>query len=268
MTDPNRETIRSDEMLVAFLDGELDSNTREQIEHLIESDDAVAERLRFLMSSSLPFRDAFDPLLDKAPKAKLEALLAEISPPVPVVAEQTSGWTRRGFLAAAVGFIAVGVAVDRTFLGVQSSLHADQDGNDWRSVVAQYMSLYTSDTLGRGPVDVAAQTQQLRDVGAKLGLSLTPERVQLPGATLKRAQMLAYDGNALGQITYLDAMQQPMALCIVQSSKGAKAPDSEHRHGMNVVYWSNDTHAFMLIGHESLDDIKAMSDRLRQVLTA
>jgi hypothetical protein len=267
MTDPNQETMRSDEMLVAFLDGELDSDKRRQVEKLIESDDAVAERVRFLDSSSLPFREAFDPLLGKAPKAKLDAMLDEILPAVPVP-QQASGWTRRGFLAAAIGFIAVGIAVDRTFLGVQSSLHDDQDGSDWRSVVAQYMSLYTSDTLGSGPVDVAVQTEQLRGVGAKLGLTLTPERVQLPGTTLKRAQMLAYDGKALGQITYLDAAQAPMALCIVQSSKGAKAPDSEHRHGMNVVYWSNDTHAFMLIGHEPLDDIKTMSDRLRQVLLA
>ncbi len=266
MTDPNRETIGSDEMLVAFLDGELDSETRKEVENLIESDENVADRLRFLSSSSLPFRDAFNPLLDSAPKAKLDAMLAEVLPSEPI-RKQANGWNRRGFLAAAIGFIAVGIAADRTFLGVQSSLHGDQEGSDWRSVVAQYMSLYTSDTLGNAPADVAMQTEQLRGVGVKLGLNLTPELVQLPGTTLKRAQMLAYDGKALGQITYLDAAQAPMALCIVQSSKGAKAPDSERRHGMNVIYWSSDTHAFMLIGHEPLANIKAMSDRLRQVLT-
>ncbi|MCE3543856.1 anti-sigma factor, partial [Escherichia coli] len=60
--------------------------------------------------------------------------------------------------------------------------------------------------------------------------------------------------------------QAPMALCIVQSSKGPRAADTERRHGMNVVYWSSDTHAFMLIGHESPDAIKTMSDRLLQSL--
>lgn len=191
--------------------------------------------------------------------------ISGISPPEPV-RPPVNGWNRRGFLAAAIGFIAVGVAVDRTFLGLQSSLHGNQDGSDWRSVVAQYMSLYTRDTLGTGPVDAALQSAQLRDVGSQLGLALTPDRVQLPGASLRRAQMLAYDGRALGQITYLDAAQAPMALCIVQSSKGAKAADAERRQGMNVVYWSSDTHAFMLIGHESPDAIKAMSDRIRQSL--
>lgn len=265
MTDPNHNTMKSDEMLVAYLDGELDPDARRQIESLIENEAAVADRLHFLASSNLPFKNAFDPLLDKAPAEKLQSMLAGISPPEPV-SQQINSWNRRGFLAAAIGFIAVGVAIDRTFLGLQSSLHGDQDGSDWRSVVAQYMSLYTRDTLGNGPVDVAVQSAQLRDVGAQLGLSLTPDRVQLPGAELKRAQILAYDGRALGQITYLDAAQAPMALCIVQSSKGAKAADTERRHGMNVVYWSSDTHAFMLIGHESLGAIQAMSDRIRQSL--
>jgi anti-sigma factor RsiW len=265
MTDPNQNTMKNDEMLVAYLDGELDPDTRRQVEGLIESDGAVADRLHFLASSNLPFKNAFDPLLDKAPAEKLQSMLAGISPPEPV-RPQVNGWNRRSFLAAAIGFIAVGVAVDRTFLGLRSSLRGDQDGSDWRAVVAQYMSLYTRETLGNGPVDVAVQSAQLRDVGSQLGLSLTPDRVQLPGATLKRAQILAYEGRALGQITYLDAAQAPMALCIVQSSKGARAVDTERRHGMNVVYWSSDTHAFMLIGHESLDAIKTMSDRLHQSL--
>lgn len=265
MTDPNHNAMTSDEMLVAYLDGELDADTRRRVEGLIGSDEAVADRLHFLAASNLPFKNAFDPLLDKAPAEKLQSMLAGISPPEPV-RPPVNGWNRRGFLAAAIGFIAVGVAVDRTFLGLQSGLHGDQDGSDWRAVVAQYMSLYTRDTLGTGPVDAALQSAQLRDVGSQLGLALTPDRVQLPGASLKRAQMLAYDGRALGQITYLDAAQAPLALCIVQSSKGAKAADAERRHGMNVVYWSSDTHAFMLIGHESPDAIKAMSDRIRQRL--
>lgn len=265
MTDPNHNAMTSDEMLVAYLDGELDADTRRRVEGLIGSDEAVADRLHFLAASNLPFKNAFDPLLDKAPAEKLQSMLAGISPPEPV-RPPVNGWNRRGFLAAAIGFIAVGVAVDRTFLGLQSSLHGNQDGSDWRSVVAQYMSLYTRDTLGTGPVDAALQSAQLRDVGSQLGLALTPDRVQLPGASLRRAQMLAYDGRALGQITYLDAAQAPMALCIVQSSKGAKAADAERRQGMNVVYWSSDTHAFMLIGHESPDAIKAMSDRIRQSL--
>ncbi|QND54217.1 anti-sigma factor [Phyllobacterium sp. 628] len=256
----------SDEILVAFLDGELDPDKRSQLEHLVETDEAVAERMSFLASSNLPFRDAFEPLLHKAPKAELETMLADVLPPLPVK-EQARGWSRRSFLAACVGFIAVGIAADRTFLGVQASLRDEPDGSDWRSAVAQYMSLYTADTLGTGPVDVALQTSQLRTVGSKLGLTLTPDQVQLPGATLKRAWMLAYEGKALAQITYLDANQAPMALCIVQSPKGAKAPEIEQRHGMNVVYWSSPTHAFMLIGKEPLEDIKAMSEELRRSIT-
>ncbi|MGO8506421.1 hypothetical protein AB9F35_33780, partial [Rhizobium leguminosarum] len=73
------------------------------------------------------------------------------------------------------------------------------------------------------------------------------------GIDFKRALLLQYDGKELAQIAYLDPETGPMALCIVKSDKGPKAPDIESRKGMNVVYWSNATHAFMLIGRIPVD---------------
>ncbi len=50
----------SDELLVAFLDGELEAGERERIDSLIRTDEAVAERFDFLSRSELPFYDAFE----------------------------------------------------------------------------------------------------------------------------------------------------------------------------------------------------------------
>jgi anti-sigma factor RsiW len=54
-----------------------------------------------------------------------------------------------------------------------------------------------------------------------------------------------------------------MALCIVKSDKGPKAPDLESRKGMNVVYWSNAMHAFMLIGNAAADRMTAIAEGVR-----
>ncbi|MGO7207735.1 anti-sigma factor, partial [Rhizobium ruizarguesonis] len=92
---------------------------------------------------------------------------------------------------------------------------------------------------------------------------LSPEAVSLPGIDFKRALLLQYDGKALAQVAYLDPETGPMALCIVRSDAGPKAPDLESRKGMNVVYWSNGTHAFMLIGHAAADRMTAIAEGVR-----
>jgi anti-sigma factor RsiW len=266
MTQNEDRHMPSDELLVAFMDGELGSPERERIEKLIDTDERVAERFDFLSRSNLPFSEAFQPLLDNAPAARLGAMLTAI----PATSERkvSAGMSRRSFFAAAAACLVAGIAIDQTIGRVGRQLSKPDDAGDWRAVVAEYLALYTTDTLSAPPGDRNAQMAQLVEVGSKLGLPLTPETVALPGVDFRRAQVLEYDGKPLAQIAYLDPETGPMALCVIPSDKGAKAPDMERRRGMNVVYWSNATHAFMLIGHDSADRMKELADSVRGRLTA
>ncbi|OWV69267.1 Fis family transcriptional regulator [Rhizobium sp. R339] len=259
-----KHTIPSDEDLTAFIDGELTAEEAARIETMVNEDEAVAERLEFLSRASLPFEQAFAPLLAEAPRQKLEAMLAAIPPrdrPKPVFAP--SILTRRRFLGALAASLVAGIAIDRAVIGIGRSFSAKDENSEWRAVVAEYISLYTPETLA-GPVPATEdQAAQLAPLDEKLGLSLSPEAVALPGIDFKRALMLQYDGKPLAQIAYLDPETGPMALCIVRSDAGSKAPDLESRKGMNVVYWSNATHAFMLIGHAAADRMAAIADGVR-----
>lgn len=261
MSAGKEKDMLSDEQLTAFIDGELSAAERGEIEELIRTDERVAERFDFLSRSNLPFRDAFEPLLAAAPVEQLETMLAGI--PSPQARKARGGMSRRGFVSALAACVVGVVAADRALIYVERRRSAPDEGTEWRAVVAEYISLYTADTLS-GPVpDTATQTAQLDRVASKLGLSLAPDRVALPGVDLKRAQLLEYDGKPLAQIAYLDPESGPMALCIVPSSLGRKDPDIENRHGMNVVYWANATHAFMLIGHAPADRMMELADGVR-----
>ncbi|MBB4192017.1 anti-sigma factor RsiW [Rhizobium aethiopicum] len=253
-----KHTIPSDEDLTAFIDGELTSEERARIEAIVKKDESVAERLDFLARASLPFEQAFAPLLSEAPREKLQAMLAAI--PVHENAKPASApaVTRRRFLGALAASLVAGIAIDRSVIGI-----GKDENSEWRAVVADYISLYTAETLA-GPVpDRQEQTAQLASLDEKLGLSLSPEAVSLPGVDFKRALLLQYEGKALAQIAYLDPETGPMALCIVKSNAGPKAPDLENRKGMNVVFWSNATHAFMLIGYATADRMTAIADGVR-----
>lgn len=267
MIDLKQNEIPSDELLVAFLDGELEAGERERIDNLIKTDEAVAKRFDFLSRSEMPFYDAFEPLLENAPAAHLESMLNNL--PAPGDNEPVAnGWKRRGFIAAAIGAVFAGVVADRAFLGMRGSSSTEGADLGWRAVVAEYQALYTAETLADLPSDEQSQAEQLRSVASKLGMSLPVEAVTLPGIPLKRAQILEYDGKPLGQLAYLDPVHGPLALCIVRSSKGAKPPQAEQRRGMNVVFWSDDAHGFMLIGRNPVDQLNTLTEKVRTALTA
>lgn len=263
-----KHTIPSDEDLTAFIDGELTAEEAARIEAIVNEDESVAERLEFLARASLPFEQAFAPLLAEAPHQKLEAMLAAMpasparSGPAPAFA------ARRRFLGALAASLIAGIAIDRAVIGIGKGFSAKDENSEWRAVVADYISLYTAETLA-GPVPGREdQAAQLAGLDEKLGLSLSPEAVSLPGIDFKRALLLQYDGKALAQIAYLDPETGPMALCIVKSDKGPKAPDLESRKGMNVVYWSNATHAFMLIGRIPVDRVQELAENARSRLSS
>ncbi|RWX79355.1 anti-sigma factor [Neorhizobium lilium] len=255
----------SDEDLTAFLDGEMSPQEMDRITGLANSNEEVAARIEFLAAGGSSFREAFAPLLEQAPKERLEAMLAGI--PTQERKHGASFASRRGFFGALAASLVIGVIADRTYLRLGRSIGKDE-GSEWRLAVAQYIALYTADTLA-GPVPPAdVQAAQLARIDSKLDLALSPETVALPGPDFKRAQLLQYEDRPLAQIVYLDPESGPMALCIIHSDDGAKAPDVEGCKGMNVVYWSTATHAFMLIGHAPVSRLREIANTIRPKFTA
>ncbi|RKS27195.1 anti-sigma factor RsiW [Pseudomonas sp. WPR_5_2] len=247
-----------DEQLVAYLDDQLDTEQRQRIDAAVAQDPMLGLRLQWLNRSSLPFKAAYDELGRQAPVDRLQAMLDTLpSPARPTL-------NRRWFLAAAAGLVVSGVLADRLFLGWQ----ATQQQDNWRQLVADYMALYVPQTLDHLPGDEAAQRAQLRTLDARLGLVLTPAQLTLPRAEFKRAQILEYDGVPIAQISYLDPVHGPMALCVTRSNSGSRHFAQERRRGMNIVYWADMEHAWMLIGHNPMADLEGMATVLRGRLSA
>lgn len=249
-------TIPSDEQLVAYLDDQLDPEQRQRIDAAVAEDPMLSLRLQWLNRSSLPFKAAYDELARQAPVPRLQAMLDTLPAP------ERPSFNRRWFLGAAAGLVLSGVLADRLFLGWQAS----QQQDNWRQLVADYMTLYVPQTLDHLPGDEAAQRAQLRTIDARLGLSLAPAHLALPGAELKRAQILEYDGVPIAQISYLDRVHGPMALCVTRAHSGSRDFAQERRHEMNIVYWTDMRHAWMLIGRNPMADLEGMAKALRSRL--
>jgi anti-sigma factor RsiW len=249
----NDRATPSDEQLVAYLDDQLDAEQRTRIDTAIAEDSTLSLRLQWLARSSLPFKEAYAEMAQQAPLDRLQFMLDTLPSP------ERPSMDRRWFLAAAASLVVSSVVADRLFLSWQST----QKKTNWRGLVADYMSLYVPETLEHLPSDEASQRAQLRVIDARLGLNLASAQLTLPRSEFKRAQILEYDGVPIAQITYLDPAHGPMALCVTRSNSGSRHFAHERRHGMNVVYWADMEHAWMLIGHNPVAELEGMAKLIR-----
>ncbi|VVO90653.1 anti-sigma factor family protein [Pseudomonas fluorescens] len=254
----NDRATPSDEQLVAYLDDQLDAEQRTRIDTAIAEDSTLSLRLQWLARSSLPFKEAYAEMAQQAPLDRLQFMLDTLPSP------ERPSMDRRWFLAAAASLVVSSVVADRLFLSWQST----QKKTNWRGLVADYMSLYVPETLEHLPSDEASQRAQLRVIDARLGLNLASAQLTLPRSEFKRAQILEYDGVPIAQITYLNPAHGPMALCVTRSNSGSRHFAHERRHGMNVVYWADMEHAWMLIGHSPVAELEDMAKVLRTRLSA
>ena len=72
----------SDEVLIAYLDGELDAGARAEVEAWLEQDAAMRERAAGLVESAQLLRAAFDPVLhEPVPERLLAAARGETMAP-------------------------------------------------------------------------------------------------------------------------------------------------------------------------------------------
>jgi anti-sigma factor RsiW len=244
-----------DATLTAYLDGELDAAARDATEARIADDDAVRARLALLRRGRPPTAP-FDLVTDMAPVEKLEAMLDAAAVPAP----------RRGSFGAlraiAAGILLLaGIGIGYAVARFTAPTEVAETAN-WRTVVADYVALYTPETFALAPADPAAYAPRLEVVGDGLGIDLTPESVALPGLDLKGAILFHYDGKPLGQVSYLSSEYGPVAFCIIRNGRPDAPPAFEERRGLNVVFWNTGGLGYLVIGTVPRETLETMADSL------
>ena len=98
-------------------------------------------------------------------------------------------------------------------------------------------------------------------VGAAIGKEISVSQVaEFSEVEYKRAQVLAYKGKALIQLTFLSSTGKPIALCILRTSKREnKAVEFSQLEGMRAASWKSDDYDYLLIGGEDEMLIERMS---------
>ncbi|MEX0853379.1 MAG: anti-sigma factor [Bauldia sp.] len=262
MADPTDNDRPGDDVLVAFIDGELGDEERAGIDALLAADAELRARLEALKRGGRRFAEAFEVLLAAAPAGRLNAVLASAAHSR---AAPPRGWRRLAAIAAAVAIFVAGAAVGsvapRLWPGKPVEV-AQAPAPGWRQVVAEYLVLTTSDTLSIIPESPAILSDELTAIGAKLGIELSADKLALPHVYLKQAQLFEFRGRPLAQIAYLSRDDGPVAFCIIANGQPDAGPAFEQREGSNIVFWTKDGRGFMLIGKAPRQTLEQLAGEL------
>jgi anti-sigma factor RsiW len=266
---------RSDDRLVAYLDGEIEPAERRDIEAWLETDPIAREKLSALAESANLVRLAFDEIMhEPLPERLITAARGETAAAEPVAqllpftGRQRSGQTRTVqrwwiglpvaaslfglLLGGGVAYLGVGKLAPAGLEGKQPAIETAAADRVWLDNAAGYFKLSVSagDT---GLIDVPASGDP-REALQKISQSL-PHEVRLPdlkpwGLNFRGARLVVAEGRPAAQLVYTTENKAigPLILIIGSSKEGDITPTLARRQDVNLLYWRHQGRAYALAG--------------------
>jgi anti-sigma factor RsiW len=270
-----------DELLVAYLDGELDESSRAEIEAWLEQDGAGRDRVARLAESASLLRAAFDVVLREEVPERLIAAAhgagadaareAEILPfrshrriaglPAPRhwwIAIPVAASLFGLLIGGGLGYFGLGktpgAVDDKQVAGLGAS------ANGWLDNAAEYHKLFVSaSTANSSFADIPAKEGDGSEVMQKLSQRIGQEGVRAPnlkpwGLIFQGARLVVVEGRAATQFIYtaddktVGKAIGPLTVLIGSSKRPDIAPTFERRQDTNVLYWRRKGHAYAIVG--------------------
>ena len=225
-------TELSDELLVAYVDGQLARKQSSAVDKVLEQDDVIAKRVDALKDAHSRLEAAFDAIL-AGEQADAETQPVPHGPGLFIPRDTLikTGLSAAGIAAAFVLIVAgygwplVMPEVARNSLAPADPEFVGSVPQTWQEEAARAQAL-----LGRASVEVGLDSQGNRDLIAfQLAQAIGP-RFDLPDLTpqgfrFMRAQLLQFGAEPLAQILYFGSRGAPLAL-YVRKGEGTRRPRS------------------------------------------
>jgi len=268
---------RSDDRLVAYLDGELEVAERREVEAWLDVDSAARERLAALAGSANLLRAAFDEVMHEPVPDRLiaaargETVAAQAAQILPFRrphnGERRAASRRWIGLATAASFVGLLVGGTAGYLGFgkpvfeggagkHPGLEAVAANNVWLDNAAGYFKLFAS--AGDNPlVDVPA-TGDTREALQRISQNL-PQEVRLPdlkpwSLNFRGARLVVVEGRPAAELVYTSDNKAigPLTLIIGSSKQADIPPTFDRRQDVNLLYWRHQGRAYALAGQADI----------------
>jgi anti-sigma factor RsiW len=268
----------SDEALVAYLDGELDSTERGHVEAWLEADSAVRDRLAALAQATDLARSAYADIVNEPLPERLiaaargettaagqhDAEILVLRPNKAAALVRDRRWHIG--LAAAAGLFGIVFGGAATYLGIgalsgtspaaEQQLAATTANNIWLDNAAGYYKLVVN--AGENMLIDVPASNDTREALQKISQNL-PQQVRFPdlkpwGLTFRGARLVVVEGRPAAQLVYVTDNKAigPLTLVIGASKQPDIPPTINRRQDLNLLSWRHSGRAYALVGRGDL----------------
>jgi anti-sigma factor RsiW len=279
----------SDETLIAYLDSELDANSRSEVESWLEADAELRDHVAALAASAEALRAAFEPVLHEpvperllaaargTPAASAEIVdfkaAQKVQAPRPLMQRP---WARFAVAAGVAGLLIGGGVGYFAATGYDESTRtaalANATAANWLDSIAGYHKmLISAGADDQALVDVPPDPNDPnRKVVQKLPSDFKLPNLKPWGLNFQGARYLVVGGQPATQLFYTTDNKKlgPLTVVIGTTNQPDIAPTFDRRGDLNTLYWRHHGHAYALVGTADIGYLWNISNDIEYQLDA
>jgi anti-sigma factor RsiW len=224
--------LKSDSLLVAYVDGELDPATARKVEALLATDAQASQRVKMFRETAAMLRVACDErLYEDGEDASVSA--------------RRRSWRRRGYgwaIAASVAAVAAG------FGGALWGGRTPSARDELIAEAADYHYFHSRDT--RHLVEVPADRVEELAASMRQHLQRDIEAPDLSAAGLRFAggRIFVVNSHPVAELMYTRDRGLPIGVCVTRMDGGASPVSVEQRGPELLASWIADGYAYVVVG--------------------
>jgi anti-sigma factor RsiW len=276
-------TELSDELLVAYVDGQLARDQSAAVERVLGQDEVAAQRVEAMRAANGRLEAAFEAMLAGELTALTSLSEQQSADAVQSAKSASAALLRRagpvGVIGAAICLIfagALGGYSVRTIPQVEALVPAIDvpivTGASARRTIGD--DLIIAHTLfGRDTLTIGLESQQNIDLirfqlADVIGSDLVLPDLSASGLTFRRAQILKRDDDAIAQLAYLPAAGDPVALYARWDEGKDVATTGRQIDGVSATQWRQKNISYLLAGRMPLPDMNKLAGEVRAQIAA
>ena len=265
----------SDELLVAYVDGQLARAQSVAVKRVVDFDDVASERVTSLFNANSRMEEAFEAMLRESSENETEEPQGQPVANERAAHSQTSQSSAIAILignndrlvmaAAATALLLLGGALGFMFNTAWPAIPAVVDAPPWQREVAQIQALF-----GRETLEVSLESQGNSDlVRFQLATAIGPGIV-IPdldeiGLRFVRAQLLRRAGVAIAQMSYLPEEGLPITLFAKAHGLSELLPARSHAEAdVQTHAWIRDGIVYVLVASVPASDMARLTSAIQR----
>ncbi|MEI6558431.1 MAG: anti-sigma factor [Rhodospirillaceae bacterium] len=263
-----------DSDLHAYVDGQLDSARRIEVETWLAEDEEAARRVEAYRTQNATLHSLFDSILKEPADGRLVDLGERLGQRLDAAAARRSWWSQPGWrrLAAAVTFIAAGLGAGWLGRGQVVTVPVAQAPAGQPTLQAfaeEATQAHTFYAHSRFEVEMGADNQDALNnwLSERLGRSVFGPDLGAIGYRLIGGRSLPAEGGAVAQYMYETEGGNRLTLFVGTPKADQQSAFSFVKHGeIASFYWAEGVLSYALVGRFERDQLMSIAQTVHQKL--